>query len=119
MSQLGLKHKKEIKAAQEKLKAELMNKVDDVKNDLARAQAEWDRERKKLITETEIRSQDARSLAEEGIEERLRAAKDKADKLSKRKLLEQDQEWEEKYNGLKNLLEEMQANLHKVKGQLD
>lgn len=75
-----------------------MNKVDDVKNDMARAQAEWDRERKKLVNEAEIRVQDARSGAEEGVEERLRTAKDKADKLLKRKLLEQDQEWQQKYD---------------------
>ena len=100
ISQLGLKHKKELKTAQEKLKAEQLNKVDDVKNDLARAQAEWDRERKKILTEADIRAQEARSLGEEGAEERLKAAKEKADKLMKRKLLEQDQEWQDKYNSL-------------------
>ena len=43
------KNKREIKTAQEKVRAELRNQIDAVKNDQARAKAEWERDRKKLL----------------------------------------------------------------------
>ena len=53
ISQLTQKHKKDVKTAQEKLRAEMNNALDAVKNDMARAKCDWDREKKKLIQEHE------------------------------------------------------------------
>ena len=53
ISQLTQKHKKDIKTAQEKLRAEGKNSLDAAKNDMARAKVDWDREKKKLIQEHE------------------------------------------------------------------
>ena len=69
-----------MKNAQEKGKAELKNAVDDVKNDMARAKAEWERERKKLLQEHDMKLADAKNEAEDTYEEKIRSAKEQSDK---------------------------------------
>ena len=54
---LASKNKREkekaIEKAVEKVRADLRNQLDGVKNDLAKAKAEWAREKKRLQTEHE------------------------------------------------------------------
>lgn len=86
ISQLTQKHKKDIKTAQEKLRAEMNNSLDAVKNDTARAKCDWDREKKKLIQEHENQMNQLRNELEDENMEELRASKEKADKQFKKRL---------------------------------
>lgn len=47
------KAKKEKEKAVEKVKAEMRNQIDNVKNENLKAKAEWQREKKKLVNEYE------------------------------------------------------------------
>ena len=86
ISQLTQKHKKDIKTAQEKLRAEMKNQVDAAKNDMARAKCDWDREKKKLIQEHESQMNQLRNQLEDENMEELRESKEKADKQFKKRL---------------------------------
>jgi len=97
IGQLTQKHKKDIKAAQEKLRAEMKNQVDAVKNDMARAKCDWDREKKKLIQEHENQMNQLRNQLEDESMEELRASKEKADKQFKKRLQDKESLWQAKF----------------------
>jgi hypothetical protein len=48
LESLNTKHKTALRAAQDKAKSEGRNQLDQVKNELARARAEFEREKKKI-----------------------------------------------------------------------
>ena len=66
--------------AQDKVRADMKNAVDAVKNDMARAKCDWDREKKKLNTEYENQLNLLRTQIEDDSLEEVRLAKEKADK---------------------------------------
>ena len=86
ISQLTQKHKKDVKAAQEKIRAEMNNALDAVKNDMARAKCDWDREKKKLIQEQEDQMSQLKNRLEDENMEESRVAKEKAEKQFKKRL---------------------------------
>jgi hypothetical protein len=60
--------------------------VDAVKNDMARAKSDWEREKKKLNSEHENAINMLRSQMEDDSQEEIRLAKEKADKQFKKRL---------------------------------
>jgi len=53
LAENGLKSKKSNEKAIEKVRAEMRNQLDTVRNELAKAKAEWQRERKKIMNDHE------------------------------------------------------------------
>ena len=45
---MNTKHKEALRVQKEKARADTRNQVDNVKNDMARGKAEWEREKKRL-----------------------------------------------------------------------
>lgn len=60
--------------------------MDGVKNDMARAKCDWDREKKKLNVEHQNELNMLRSQMEDDAQEEMRLAKEKADKQFKKRL---------------------------------
>ena len=60
--------------------------MDAVKNDMARAKSDWEREKKKLNSEHENAINMLRSQMEDDSQEEIRLAKEKADKQFKKRL---------------------------------
>ena len=97
---MSQKQKRDIKTAQEKVRAELRNQIDAVKNEMARAKAEWERERKKLILEHDSALANLKNeLEDQGLDE-LRDVKDKAEKASRKRLADKDAHWQQKIDEL-------------------
>lgn len=69
----------------------MKNNVDAVKNDFARAKAEWERERKKLTGEREEDSIKLREQLELEMGKEIKEAKERNDKLLKKKLQDKEE----------------------------
>lgn len=59
------KHKQQMKQKEEKARAETRNQVDVVKNEMARLRVEYEREKKRLLSEAEDRLEQYKRQAEE------------------------------------------------------
>ena len=71
----------------------MKNNVDAVKNDQIKTKCDWDREKKKLISEHETQIEDLKNQLEDDQMSEVRQAKDKADKAFKKKLQEKEALW--------------------------
>ena len=69
----------------------MKNNVDAVKNDFARAKAEWERERKKLTGERDEDSIKLREQLELEMGKEIKEAKERNDKLLKKKLQDKEE----------------------------
>lgn len=101
-----LKREKEraVDKAVEKVRADLRNQLDSVKNDLAKAKAEWAREKKRLVMEHENQVDEKTKESELDRDAETKAIKDKTDKYWKKKFDEREVTLEER---LKELDSEM------------
>ena len=71
--------------------------MDGVKNDMARAKCDWDREKKKLNAEHQNELNMLRGQMEDDAQEELRLAKEKADKQFKKRLQDKENLWQAKF----------------------
>ena len=87
-------HKKDkeraIDKAVEKVRSDLRNQIDSVKNELAKAKADWQRERKKLVQEHETSIESTQKDQEMEKDTEIRQVKEKTEKIWKKKLDERE-----------------------------
>lgn len=80
MSKNKREKEKAIDKAVEKVRADLRNQLDGVKNELAKAKADWTREKKRLQNEHESTLNSSQRENEVEKEAELRAQKEKLEK---------------------------------------
>ena len=100
--QAKLKREKEraVEKAVEKLRADLRNQLDGVKNDLAKGKAEWAREKKRMLMEHESALEEKVKELEFERDTEAKAAKDRTEKLWRKKLDEREATLEERLRDL-------------------
>jgi len=86
---------KGIEKAVEKVRVDLRNQIDLSKNEFAKAKAEWQRERKKLVSDHEEALQSQQQEAEHARDNELKLTKERIEKLWKKRLEERESSLEE------------------------
>jgi len=76
------------KAREERARAETRNAVDGVKNEMARARVEGERDRKRLVQEFEDRVEHMKREAEERLAEEVKGTQTKHEKSLKKRIEE-------------------------------
>ena len=96
--QAKLKREKElaVEKAVEKVRADLRNQLDSVKNELAKAKAEWLREKKRIVMEFETAADDKQKEWELERDSEAKTHRDKVDKIWKKKLEDREQVLEDR-----------------------
>ena len=84
----------------EKVRSDLRNQLDTVKNELAKAKAEWAREKKRLVMEHDSSVEDRQREIEIEHEAEVKAMKEKTEKLWKKKFDEREAVLEERLKEL-------------------
>ena len=97
-----LKREKEraVEKAVEKVRSDLRNQLDGVKNDLAKGKAEWSREKKRTVMEHETTLEERVKELEFERETEVKAAKDRTEKLWRKKLDDRELVLEERLRDL-------------------
>lgn len=104
--QAKLKREKDraVEKAVEKIRSDLRNQLDTVKNDLAKAKAEWARDKKRLVMDHENAIEEKQKDSEMDRDTEVKAVKERTEKLWKKKFEEREAVLEER---LKDLDDEM------------
>jgi hypothetical protein len=71
------KGKKDLKSAQEKARVDTLNATEGLKNELAKAKVEWERERKKICSDSEDELNRQRATLDEEMRFEMKETKDK------------------------------------------
>ena len=87
---------KAVEKAVEKVRADLRNQLDNVKNEFAKAKADWARDRKRLVSDHENNLNSQKKEAEIEREAELRAHKEKIEKQWRKKLDDREKALEER-----------------------
>ena len=100
--QAKLKREKEraVDKAVEKVRADLRNQLDTVKNDLAEGKADWTREKKRLVMDHETAVEERQKEGEFERDAEVKAAKERIEKLWKKKFEEREAVLEERLKEL-------------------
>lgn len=100
--QAKLKREKDrsIEKAVEKVRADLRNQLDGVKNELAKGKAEWSREKKRMLMEHETTLDERVKELEFERDTESKAAKDRSEKLWRKKLDDREAALEERLHEL-------------------
>lgn len=100
--QAKLKREKEraVDKAVEKIRSDLRNQLDTVKNDLAKAKAEWVREKKRLVMDHEAVLEERQKENEMDKDADVKAMKERTEKLWKKKFEEREKALEERLRDL-------------------
>lgn len=100
--QAKLKREKDraVDKAVEKVRSDLRNQLDSVKNDLAKTKAEWARERKRLVMDHESAVEEKAKETEFEREAEVKAVKERTEKLWKKKFDDREAALEERLREL-------------------
>ena len=100
--QAKLKREKDraIDKAVEKIRSELRNQLDTVKNEMAKAKADWAREKKRLVMDHDSSVDDRQKEGEFEREAEIKAVKERTEKLWKKKFDEREATLEERLREL-------------------
>ena len=87
---------KAVEKAVEKVRADLRNQLDSVKNEFAKAKADWARDRKRIVSDHESALSSLQKESEIEKEAELRAQKEKIEKQWRKKLDDREKALEER-----------------------
>lgn len=107
LTENGLKSKKSNEKAVEKVRAEMRNQLDTVRNELAKAKAEWQRERKKIMNEHEEALSAQQRDTDLNKDSDVRATRDKVEKVWRKRLDEQAKDFEYRNQQLESEMDEV------------
>ena len=107
LTENGLKSKKSNEKAVEKVRAEMRNQLDTVRNELAKAKAEWQRERKKIMNDHEEALSTQQRDTDLNKDSDVRATRDKVEKVWRKRLDEQAKDFEYRNQQLESEMDEI------------
>jgi spore coat polysaccharide biosynthesis protein SpsF (cytidylyltransferase family) len=96
--ELVQKSKKDKEKAVEKVRAEMRNQNDSIKNENLKAKAEWQRDRKKLVNDHEEELSSQQKDLEMARDSEVRAARDKTEKSWRKRMDDREKDFEQAKN---------------------